>query len=131
FRFVRNEGRIQFNGATVELRADGKPTTPESAENAYDIAGTGVKLFFPPVRQRPKAAPNAPLSTPSPTPSREPLLDSAERLISLLHNSADYVETYYTLTALVDKNGPMGPYLLRLGGKDLLVSGGAVDQVLR
>lgn len=132
FHFLRKDGNLEFNGATKDLRPDGKaPSADEPGSDSLDIAGTGVTLFFPPVRKRPPAAPTVPAPSQPPVPTREPPIDSLERLLSLLPNPANSMESYYALKSLVDRNGPMGPHPFHAGGKDYLVTAAAVDQAIQ
>jgi hypothetical protein len=128
FHFERVDGRLKYRGATTDMAADGQPPQP-AKEDSYDIAGTGVKLFFPPVRKAPQPAPKQDASQLSAT-VKPRLVQSAEELIGRLPNGANSLASYYTLQ---DARGAgiMGPFRMRLGMTDVEVTVTALDEAIQ
>ncbi|WP_020160078.1 eCIS core domain-containing protein [Methylobacter marinus] len=128
FHFERVNGRLKYRGATTEMMSDGKP--PQGVkEDSADIAGTGVKLFFPPVRKAPQAPVKQEASQP-PAPAKLRLVQSAEELIGLLPNNANNLASYYALQD-AHGSGVMGPFRMRLGATEFEVTATALDQAMQ
>jgi hypothetical protein len=136
FHFVRKDGRLKFNGVTQTLRPDGTPPVASpvvearAAPVAESIEGSGIRLFFPPVRKGPPATPTVQTQAVPPVPTKESAIDSAEGLIARVSRSVRPLDAYYRLKALIDARGPIASHQIRLGNEEVVATGLAVYQAL-
>jgi len=129
FHFERVEGRLRYNGATKDIVPDGNPPRTSTVDT-LDITGTGVRLFFPPVR-KPRATSIAKPDAQQAAGVKSRLIQSGGELIAALPNSANSLKSYYALREAAEGRGPMGPFGMHLGDNDVEVTATALDAALQ
>jgi Domain of unknown function (DUF4157) len=121
-------GTLRFNGAITTLVADRAEITKQPM--GIGPSGTGVRLFFPAVRRKPKVNQDGKPKAKVELNEKKSMIDSAELLISKIPNNANYINVFASLKEAIPNQGVMDSYQLTIAVDPILVSGNAYRQVL-